>query len=164
MKPHHKLAFALAAAVLFLDQLSKTVVSSTLTMHQVRPIIQGLLNLTLIHNTGAAFGLMAGQVSCARTFFFLVVSLLAIGVVLWMLFRLPEGQKVELVALALILGGALGNVLDRIRLGEVIDFIDIYYRTYHWPAFNVADSAISIGVILLLFRLVFAGDKASSSP
>jgi signal peptidase II len=133
-------------------------------MHQVRPIIHGFLNLTLIHNTGAAFGLMAGQVSLARTFFFLAVSLLAIGVVLWMLFRLPEGQKMELIALSLILGGALGNVSDRIRLGEVVDFIDIYYRTYHWPAFNVADSAISIGVILLLFRLVFAGSKASSSP
>ena len=156
MKAHHKLALALAAGVLFLDQLSKIVVSSTLRMHQVRPIIHGFLNLTLIHNTGVAFGLMAGQVSFARTFFFLAGSLLAIGVVLWMLFRLPEGQKMELVALSLILGGALGNVLDRIRLGEVIDFIDVYYRSYHWPAFNVADSAISIGVILLLYRLVFA--------
>ncbi len=133
-------------------------------MHQVRPIINGFLNLTLIHNTGAVFGLMAGQVSFARTFFFLAVSLLAIGVVLWMLFRLPEGQKMELIALSLILGGALGNASDRIRLGEVVDFIDIYYRTHHWPAFNVADSALSIGVILLLFRLVFAGGKASSSP
>jgi signal peptidase II len=78
------------------------------------------------------------------------------GVVLWMLYRLPPGQKVECVALSLILGGALGNVVDRVRLGEVVDFIDVYYRSYHWPAFNVADSAISIGVILLLYRLVFA--------
>jgi len=78
------------------------------------------------------------------------------GVVLWMLYRLLPGQKVELVALSLILGGALGNVFDRVRLGEVVDFIDVYYRSYHWPAFNVADSAISIGVILLLYRLVFA--------
>ena len=73
-----------------------------------------------------------------------------------MLYRLPPDQKVELVALSLILGGALGNVFDRVRLGEVVDFIDVYFRSYHWPAFNVADSAISIGVILLLYRLVFA--------
>jgi signal peptidase II len=76
-----------------------------------------------------------------------------------MLFRLPPDQKVELVALSLIFGGALGNVIDRARLGEVIDFIDVYYRTYHWPAFNVADSAITIGVILLLYHLVFVQER-----
>ena len=72
-----------------------------------------------------------------------------------MLLRLPQDQKVELVALSLIFGGALGNVIDRARLGEVIDFIDFYYRSYHWPAFNIADSAITAGVFLLLYRLVF---------
>jgi len=142
--------------VLVLDQASKAVVSATLKMHEVRPLIHGLLNFTRVHNTGAAFGLLAGQASPLRTGFFLVVSLVAMGVVLWMLSRLPSGQKAELVALSLILGGALGNVFDRVRLGEVVDFIDVYYRGYHWPAFNVADSAISIGVILLLCRLVFA--------
>ena len=81
------------------------------------------------------------------------------GVVVWMLFRLPPEQKLELVALSLIFGGALGNVIDRARLGEVIDFIDVYYRTYHWPAFNVADSAITIGVMLLLYRLVFVRER-----
>jgi signal peptidase II len=146
----------LAAGVLVLDQVSKAVVSATLKMHEIRPLIHGLLNLTRVHNTGAAFGLLAGQTSPLRTAFFLAVSLVAMGVVLWMLYRLPSGQKVELVALSLILGGALGNVFDRVRLGEVVDFIDVYYRSYHWPAFNVADSAISIGVILLLYRLVFA--------
>jgi signal peptidase II len=150
----------LAAGVLFLDQLSKALVSSALKMHEIRPIIHGLLNLTLIHNTGAAFGLLAGQVSPARTFLFLTVTFFAMSAVLWMLFRLPEGQKTELVALSLIFGGALGNFIDRIRLGEVVDFIDVYYRSYHWPAFNVADSAISIGVMLLLFRLVFVREKS----
>jgi signal peptidase II len=159
LKPHLKLFLVLTAAVVFLDQVSKAVVSSTLRMYEVKPVIHGLLNLTLIHNTGAAFGLMSGQVSPVRTFFFLAVSFLAMCVVLWMLLRLPAGQKVEQVALSLIFGGALGNVIDRIRLGEVVDFIDVYYRSYHWPAFNVADSAISIGVALLIFRLVFAGEK-----
>ncbi len=160
LRPHHKLFLVLAAGVLCLDQVSKAVVSATLKMHEIRPIIHGLLNLTRVHNTGAAFGLLAGQPSPLRTLFFLVISLLAMGMVIWMLFRLPPGQKVELVALSLIFGGALGNVIDRARLGEVIDFIDVYYSGYHWPAFNVADSAITVGVILLLYRLVFA-KKAS---
>ena len=159
LKSHLKLFLPLAAGVLLLDQVSKAAVSATLKMYEVRPIVHGLLNLTRVHNTGAAFGLLAGQPSILRTLFFLGVSLVAMGVVLWMIFRLPPDQKVELVALSLIFGGALGNVIDRGRLGEVIDFIDVYYRTYHWPAFNVADSAITIGVMLLLYCLVFVREK-----
>ncbi len=159
LKSHHKVFLVIWTGVLVLDQVSKAAVSATLKMYEVRPIVHGLLNLTRVHNTGAAFGLLAGQPSILRTLFFLGVSLLAMGVVLWMLFRLPPDQKVELVALSLIFGGALGNVIDRARLGEVIDFIDVYYRTYHWPAFNVADSAITIGVMLLLYRLVFVKER-----
>jgi len=159
LKSHHKVFLVITTGVLVLDQVSKAAVSATLKMYEIRPIIHGLLNLTRVHNTGAAFGLLAGQPSMLRTLFFLGVSLLAMGVVFWMLFRLPPDQKVELVALSLIFGGALGNVIDRARLGEVIDFIDVYYRTYHWPAFNVADSAITIGVILLLYRLVFIKER-----
>jgi signal peptidase II len=159
LKSHHKVFLVIRTGVLVLDQVSKAAVSATLKMYEIRPIIHGLLNLTRVHNTGAAFGLLAGQPSILRTLFFLGVSLLAMGVVLWMLFRLPPDQKVELVALSLIFGGALGNVIDRARLGEVIDFIDVYYRTYHWPAFNVADSAITIGVMLLLYRLVFVKER-----
>ena len=159
MKSRFKLFLTLGAGVLLLDQASKLAVSATLKMHEIRPLIHGLLNLTLVHNTGAAFGLLAGHTSILRTIFFLGVSLLAMGVILWMVFRLPQDQKLELFALSLIFGGALGNVIDRARLGEVIDFIDVYYRTYHWPAFNVADSAITIGVILLVFRLVFVKER-----
>ena len=155
LKPQFKLFLPLTAGVLFLDQLSKSAVSSSLKMHEIRPIIHGVLNLTRVHNTGAAFGLMAGQPSMLRAFFFLGVSLVAMGVVLWMIFRLPADQKVEHVALSLIFGGALGNVIDRVRLGEVIDFIDVYFRSYHWPAFNLADSAITVGVILLMYRVLF---------
>ena len=156
LKSHLKIFLALAAGVLVLDQVTKAAVSTTLKMYEIRPVLPGFFNLTRVHNTGAAFGLLAGQASPVRTFFFLTVSFLALGVVLWMLLHLPPDQKVELVALSLIFGGALGNVIDRARLGEVVDFIDVYYRGYHWPAFNVADSAITVGVILLLYRLVFA--------
>ena len=159
LKSHLKAFLTLAPGVLLLDQVSKAAVSTTLKMYEIRPIIHGLLNLTLVHNTGAAFGLLAGQTSILRTIFFLGVSLVAMGVILWMVFRLPQDQKVELLALSLIFGGALGNVIDRARLGEVIDFIDVYYHNYHWPAFNLADSAITIGVILLLFRLVFVKER-----
>ena len=159
LKSHLKLFLPLASGVVLLDQASKAAVSAALKMHEIRPLIHGLLNLTLVHNTGAAFGLLAGQTSILRTIFFLGVSLVAMGVILWMVFRLPQDQKVELLALSLIFGGALGNVIDRARLGEVIDFIDVYYHNYHWPAFNLADSAITIGVILLLFRLVFVKER-----
>ena len=159
MKSHLKLFLPLVAGVVILDQVSKAAVSLTLKMYEIRPIIHGLLNLTRVHNTGAAFGLLAGQPSILRTIFFLAVSLVAMGVVLWMIFRLPPDQKVEIVALSIIFGGALGNVIDRARLGEVVDFIDVYYRSYHWPAFNVADSAITIGVLLLLSRLLFVQEK-----
>ena len=161
MKPKYRLFLLLSVGVLVLDQLSKVAISSTFKLYEVQPIIHGLINLTHIHNTGAVFGLLAGKASLMRKLFFLAVSLLAMGVVLWMVLRLSQGQKVELVALSLIFGGALGNIVDRIRLGEVIDFIDVYYRSYHWPAFNVADSAITIGVILLLFRLVFIKESSS---
>ena len=159
MKSHLKLFLPLTAGILLLDQVSKAAVSGTLKMYEIRPIIPGLLNLTLVHNTGAAFGLLAGQPSPLRTLFFLGVSFLAMGVVVWMIFRLDQEQKVELVALSLIFGGALGNVIDRARLGEVIDFIDVYYRTYHWPAFNVADSAVTTGVLLLLYCLVLVKEN-----
>ena len=159
LKSHHKVFLVIATGVLVVDQVTKAVVSSSLKMYESRQIIPGFLNLIRVHNTGAAFGLLAGETSPGRTFFFLTVSFLALGVVLWMLLRLLPEQKMELVALSLIFGGALGNVIDRARLGEVVDFIDVYYRSHHWPAFNVADSAITLGVILLLWRLLFAPDS-----
>jgi signal peptidase II len=152
----------LSAVVLVLDQASKVAVSCTLKLYEVKPLIHGLVNLTLVHNTGAAFGLLAGRTSPLRTLFFLGVSILAMGAVLWLVLHLRQEQQVELAALALIFGGALGNVVDRVRLGEVIDFIDIHYRGYHWPAFNVADAAITTGVLLLLYRLLFSKGRELS--
>ena len=144
----------LASGVLALDQVAKVWVSAVMRLHETRPVITGFLSLTLVHNTGAAFGILAGERSPLRTWFFLLVSFLAIGVVLWLLRQLRPEQKTEAAALSLILGGALGNVIDRVRFGKVIDFIDVYFRTYHWPAFNVADAAISVGVLVLFWRLI----------
>lgn len=149
----------LTGAILVLDQVTKALVSAALRLHESRSIIPGFLSLTLVHNTGAAFGILAGESSPLRTAFFLVVSVVAMGVVLWLLLRLRPEQKVEAVALSLIFGGAVGNVIDRIRFGKVIDFIDVFYRSYHWPAFNVADAAISVGVFLLFWCLILGKDR-----
>jgi signal peptidase II len=149
----------LAGGVLVLDQVTKVWVSAVMRLHETRPVITGFLSLTLVHNTGAAFGILAGERSPVRTWFFPLVSLLAIGVVLWLLWRLRPEQKLEAAALSLILGGALGNVVDRVRFGKVIDFIDVHFRTYHWPAFNVADAAISVGVFVLFWCLIGHKEK-----
>lgn len=154
MKRFVWLFVGLTGAILVLDQVAKALVSAALRLHESRPIIPGFLSLTLVHNTGAAFGILAGESSPLRTVFFLVVSVVAMGVVLWLLWRLRPEQKVEAVALSLIFGGAVGNVIDRIRFGKVIDFIDVFYRSYHWPAFNVADAAISVGVFFLFWCLI----------
>jgi signal peptidase II len=151
----------LTGAILVLDQVTKALVSAALRLHESRSIIPGFLSLTLVHNTGAAFGILAGESSPLRTAFFLVVSVVAMGVVLWLLLRLRPEQKVEAVALSLIFGGAVGNVIDRIRFGKVIDFIDVFYRSYHWPAFNVADAAISVGVFLLFWCLILGKDRVA---
>jgi signal peptidase II len=151
----------LAGGVLVLDQVTKALVGAALRLHESRPIIPGFLSLTLVHNSGAAFGILAGERSPLRTGLFLVVSIVAMGVVLWLLWRLRPGQKVEALALSLIFGGAVGNVIDRIRFGKVIDFVDVFYRSYHWPAFNVADAAISVGVFLLFWCLVIRKDHAA---
>jgi signal peptidase II len=149
----------LAGGILVLDQVTKALVSAALRLHESRPIIPGFLSLTLVHNTGAAFGILAGERSPLRTGFFLIVSVVAMGFVLWLIWRLRPEQKVEAVALSLVFGGAVGNVIDRIRFGKVIDFIDVFYRSYHWPAFNVADAAISVGVFLLFWCLILRKDR-----
>ncbi|MGE5310183.1 MAG: signal peptidase II [Nitrospirota bacterium] len=159
MKRFVWLFVGLTGAILVLDQVTKALVSAALRLHESRSIIPGFLGLTLVHNTGAAFGILAGESSPLRTAFFLVVSVVAMGVVLWLLWRLRPEQKVEAVALSLIFGGAVGNVIDRIRFGKVIDFIDVFYRSYHWPAFNVADAAISVGVFLLFWCLILGKDR-----
>ncbi|HYR03015.1 MAG TPA: signal peptidase II [Syntrophobacteria bacterium] len=159
MKRFVWLFVGLTGGILVLDQVTKALVSAALRLHESRPIIPGFLSLTLVHNTGAAFGILAGERSPLRTFFFLVVSVVAMGVVLWLLWRLRPEQKVEAVALSLIFGGAVGNVIDRIRFGKVIDYIDAFYRSYHWPAFNVADAAISVGVFLLFWCLILGKDR-----
>ncbi len=143
--------------VIVIDQLTKTWATDNLLFAQ-SVILTPFLNFTLLHNTGAAFSFLADAGGWQRWFFMGLAAIISIGLFIWIL-RLSAKQMWLGVALALILGGAIGNLIDRTIYGYVIDFIDLYYQQWHWPAFNVADSAISIGVFMLLIEALFFGEK-----
>ncbi len=134
--------------VIVLDQLTKLWASHALD-YAAPVAVLPYFNLTLMHNTGAAFSFLSEAGGWQRWFFALVALFVSAVILVW-LKRLPSGKVWLSVALALVLGGALGNVWDRITLGYVIDFIDLYYQARHWPAFNLADSAISVGAVMLI--------------
>ncbi len=154
-----KLIGLILTLILVLDQGTKFIVDRTIPLHHSIPVIENLFNLTHIRNTGAAFGILAGKRGWVRSSFLLFFSLLAMGFIIVLLRRLPEKENTLTLALSFILGGAMGNLIDRLLYGEVIDFLDFYWSGYHWPAFNAADSFITIGVILTLFRLIQSKDK-----
>lgn len=137
-----------SALVIVLDQLTKLWAVSALDYAEPVAVIP-FFNLTLLHNTGAAFSFLSEAGGWQR-WFFALVALLISGVILLWLRRLPRDKVWLAIALALVLGGALGNVWDRLTLGYVIDFLDLYYRGWHWPAFNLADSAIFVGAAMLI--------------
>ncbi len=133
-----------------LDQLTKLWILRSFTLYESREIIPGLFNLVYVTNTGAAFSFLADVDSPWRHYFFLGVGLLAtIGLTLYY-YRLRAVHRGYAIALGLVVGGALGNLIDRLRLGSVVDFLDFHLAGYHWPAFNVADSAICVGAVLFL--------------
>jgi signal peptidase II len=142
----------LSAVVIVLDQLSKWLAATQLVLHQPLALLPSL-NLTLMYNTGAAFSFLSDAGGWQRWLFTGLAVIVSVALVIW-LARLPARQHLVAAALAFILGGALGNVIDRIRLGHVIDFIQVYYKDWYFPAFNAADSAITLGVILLLLDAV----------
>jgi signal peptidase II len=151
-----KIVGAWVGAIVVVDQITKAIVDRTMPLHHSIPLVDGLFNLTYVRNTGAAFGIFAGSHEVFRRPFLIGVSIVAIGFIVVMLRRLRDDATGLAVALAFILGGAIGNLIDRIVYGEVIDFLDVYWSTYHWPAFNVADSFITIGVAITLFYLLKA--------
>jgi len=126
-------------------------------MYESREIISGLFNLTYLTNTGAAFGFLSGAPTIWRQVFFVTVALVALGVMAKVYKEMKEQSPFFGPALCLIAGGAIGNLIDRLRQGAVIDFLDFYLGSYHWPAFNVADSAITVGVGVFLVGQFFPG-------
>ena len=153
------LFLACAAAVVALDQATKVVASSRLETGESISVLGDFIRLTLVHNTGAAFGLFPGS-----RVPFIIVSVLAIGVVLYLFLRDTYRSAWNRTLLGCILGGASGNLVDRVRLGWVVDFIDVGYGTARWPVFNVADSAVTLGVLLLAWNLARSGRVATPEP
>jgi signal peptidase II len=147
----------IAVVVVAFDQLTKFAATDYLAQHGEIHLTP-FLNLVLVHNTGAAFGFLNGAGGWQNVFF-IIVAVAASIFILWMYRRLSVRDKLLAIALMLVLGGALGNLIDRLIHGYVIDFIDVYYGTWHWPAFNVADSAITIGAVLLVIDALRPGSR-----
>jgi signal peptidase II len=149
-------AAATALAVLLLDQVTKYWALQRLLPGIPRPVLDSLFSLTLVMNPGLAFGMLGGMPAGWR-WMVALLSIGALGILAMVGLRmLPAGGWLTPVALGMIFGGAVGNLIDRARFGAVIDFLDFYWRGYHWPAFNVADSAITVGVALLAFQMLRA--------
>lgn len=149
------LIFILGAAVIVgLDQITKAAVTSRFTLHEVFSVIPGFFNLVYVMNPGAAFGFLADASETFRYVFFTGVTVLAAGLITYYLVKSNPRNLLLAVCLTLIFGGALGNLIDRLRFGAVVDFLDVYIGTAHWPAFNVADSAITVGAILLIWEMI----------
>ena len=142
------LALSLLAVVL--DQVSKWAVDSSMQLYQSIHLVP-YFNLTYVRNTGAAFSFLSEAGGWQRWFFAGLAIFISIVIAVW-LARLKQHETLLAVALSLVLGGAIGNLIDRLAYGYVIDFLDVYYQTWHWPAFNIADSAITLGVILMLLE------------
>jgi signal peptidase II len=155
--------YAIALVVILLDQASKLFIQATIPLGHGIPIIPGIFAIVHVLNPGAAFGLLAGRSASFRNPFFIGISLLAVGFILFYRHRELKGHSLASFALSLILGGAIGNLVDRLRIGMVIDFLDVHYYQYHWPAFNVADSCITIGVSLMMLELVL-GERRARHP
>jgi signal peptidase II len=152
--PKYRLVLLIVSTVIVLDQITKALVQNLMHLYQSIAIVPNFIHLIYLKNTGAAFGFLAGPRSSLRIVFFVLVSGVAIGCVSYLLKNLRPGRTSLVVSLSLILGGAVGNLIDRLRTGEVVDFIDLHWHHLHWPAFNVADSSITIGVILLFIQML----------
>ncbi len=152
MKNKYPWVGSIITVVLVLDQLTKYLVEKHIRMYEVIPVVSGFFNLTHVRNRGAAFSLLANLPGVWRSAFFITVTFVAVAVIGFLIKKTNE--RLLVIAFSLIAGGAIGNVIDRIRFGEVVDFIQWYVKSFYWPSFNVADSAITIGVALLVIDMV----------
>jgi signal peptidase II len=155
-------AILVAVAVIGVDRWTKLWITAALDRGEVIHVIPGLLSIVHVRNPGAAFGLLAGAASPWREFALVAISAAAVVGFAWMLNRMPRHAVAERTATAAVIGGAIGNLYDRVAYGEVVDFVDVYVGHWHWPAFNVADSAITVGIVVLILQ-AFRADDASNS-
>lgn len=146
--------FLLTAAVFVLDRITKLAIEARVSMWETVVLIPGVLNIVYTRNRGAAFGIFANAPDGWREFFLIGVSLAVMGLIVWMILQSRSAPATTLVALGLVLGGAAGNLYDRVASGSVTDFIQVFIGSYEWPSFNVADSAITVGAILLGWDMI----------
>ena len=142
----------IVTGVMILDQWTKATVAQRMELHESIPVIDHLFNLTYVRNPGAAFGFLADRGSHLRFVFFAVTSTVALALLFYFFVTSRTGDRIAQAGFALVLGGAVGNLFDRMRFGAVVDFLDFYLGQYHWPAFNIADSAITVGIGLLILH------------
>jgi len=153
---------AMAGSVFALDQLTKTMIRHSVPLYHSIPVLDEVFNITHAQNTGGAFSLFASAPDAIRAPFFLIAAAVAVAALLYFLNTVGPSQRLLQFALAGILGGALGNLFDRLTSGTVTDFLDVYWRDHHWPAFNVADSFITIGVLILLGHSLLTEQRSTN--
>jgi signal peptidase II len=145
----------IGGCVVIADQITKLLILNYLPFNHNIPVIAGFFNIVHIHNPGGAFGLLASLSADLRAIIFLFISSLAVGLIFYFYKKTPQSHPWLAAGFALIFGGAIGNLIDRLRSGFVIDFLDFYIAKYHWPAFNIADSAITVGIVIFVIHIVF---------
>ncbi|MCF8111680.1 MAG: signal peptidase II [Desulfobacteraceae bacterium] len=151
----HGLFIGCAACCLLADQISKLLVLNIIPLYRHIEVIPGFFNIVHYRNPGGAFGLLASNSGFYLSLVFLAVTVAAMGLIIYLYSSLSPRNRLPVAGLALVFGGAAGNMIDRLRFGNVVDFIDVYIGKYHWPAFNIADSAISVGVIIFAGYVIF---------
>lgn len=156
-----KVYFGIAIIVIVIDQITKWVASSSLTLHEQNPVMPSF-NFTLMHNYGAAFSFLSNAGGWQRWFFTIIAIVISIVLIVWIT-RLKANEKWLGIALGLVLGGAIGNLIDRMAYGYVVDFVQWYYDRFYWPAFNIADAAISVGAVILLLTSFFGDEQDTKS-
>lgn len=163
MLRERRLELAIVLVVVVLDQITKMLVRNALALHDSVEVIPGFLDLTRVHNTGAAFGMMNGVDFAFKTVVMSMVALAALGGVGWYAISVPLSDVVARIGIAGVVGGAVGNLIDRTTAGYVLDFVDAYWNGWHFWAFNVADAAITLGVGCMILDILGLGRRASNS-
>jgi signal peptidase II len=151
--PRYPILIGIALGIVLLDQWTKFLIHRSMRLHESITVVEGFFAITYIRNPGAAFGFLANLSDHFRLYFFVTVSVVALIFLGAFFLKTPREDFWTQVGISLVVGGAIGNLIDRLRLGEVIDFLDFFVGSVHWPAFNVADSAISIGLALMVLQL-----------
>ena len=154
MKKNLLIFFLGAAVIIALDQITKSAITARFILHESYPVIHGLFNLVYVMNPGAAFGFLADASETFRYIFFTGITVAAVMLIVYYLIKSNPRNLMLVGSLTLIFGGAVGNLIDRLRFGAVVDFLDVFIGSAHWPAFNVADSAITVGAVLMIWEMI----------